>query len=101
MQDVIVLILEVHFHGGAKRLDKVLMTHYVSIGSALHIRHYYIARGHEAGIYSIMFLLMNLSTPILDLRWYLQNFRPLVKKSVLVADAAFVFSFFMAVYGMY
>ena len=114
LQDVFVLLHEARLHGGVspKRLDKTLMTHHVGIGSALLILHYYISRGREAGIYVIvMFLLMNSSTPVLNLRWYLRNFRPERKKSILVADAAFVVSFFvariwliskiLAVYGTY
>ncbi len=97
VQDAIVLLLEARLHGGAKRLDKTLMTHHIGIGSALLILHYYIARGREAGIYVIvMFLLMNSSTPILNMRWYLRNFKPQMKILLLVADVAFVVSFFMA-----
>ena len=97
VQDIFVLLIESRLHGGAKRIDKTLMTHHVGIGSALLVLHYYIACGREAGIYVIvMFLLMNSSTPILNLRWYLRNFAPQMRKSVIAADAAFVVSFFMA-----
>jgi len=97
LQDTFVLLYEAHLHGSAKRLDKTLMTHHVGIGTALLVLHYYIARGREAGIYIIvMFLLMNSSTPILNLRWYLRNFAAQRRKSILVADAAFVVSFFLA-----
>lgn len=97
LQDTFVLLHEARLHGRAKRLDKTLMTHHVGIGTALLVLHYYIARGREAGIYVIvMFLLMNSSTPILNLRWYLRNFATRRRKSILVADAAFVISFFMA-----
>ena len=114
LQDIFVLLHEARLHGGvsSKRLDKTLMTHHIGIGSALLALHYYISRGREAGVYVIvMFLLMNSSTPVLNLRWYLRNFKPQMKESILVADAAFVVSFFiariwlvskiLAVYGMY
>ena len=99
IQDIFVLLHESRLHGGVstKRFDKTLMAHHVGIGSALLILHYYISRGREAGIYVIvMFLLMNSSTPLLNIRWYLRNFMPEMKKSILVSDAAFVVSFFMA-----
>lgn len=112
LQDTFVLLLEVRLHGSGRRLDKTLMTHHVGIGTALLVLHYYIARGCEAGIYVIvMFLLMNSSTPILNLRWYLRNFAAQRKLSIFVADAAFIVSFFiariwlvskiLAVYGTY
>ena len=97
VQDIFVLLLEMWLHRGAKRLDKTLMTHHVGIGGALLVLHYYIARGREAGIYVIvMFLLMNSSTPILNVRWYLRNFTPQMRKSILAADAAFLAGFFLA-----
>ncbi len=112
LQDTFVLLLEARLHGRGKRLDKTLLTHHIGIGSALLVLHYYISRGREAGIYVIvMFLLMNSSTPVLNIRWYLRNFSHQRRKSILVADAAFVVCFFMvriwlvskilAVYGTY
>lgn len=83
--------------GGARKLDKTLITHHITIGTALLILHYYISQGREAGIYIIVqFLLMNASTPILNLRWYLRNFVRHRRKSILAADAAFVVAFFLA-----
>lgn len=98
LQDVIVLLVEAKLHGaGGPGLDKTLMTHHLGIGSALLVLHYYIARGREVGIYVIvMFLLMNSSTPILNLRWYLRTFASQRKAALLLADGAFVASFFMA-----
>lgn len=98
IQDIAVLLIEAHLQdGGSNTPDKTLITHHFGIGSALLLLHYYIARGREVGIYVIvMFLLMNSSTPILNLRWYLRTFAPQRRAAVLVADGAFVISFFTA-----
>lgn len=80
-----------------RNLDKTLITHHITIGTALLILQYYIARSREAGIYIIVqFLLMNSSTPILNLRWYLRNFAKRKRNAILFADAAFVVAFFVA-----
>ncbi len=80
-----------------RNLDKTLVTHHITIGTALLILQYYIACNREAGIYIIVqFLLMNSSTPVLNLRWYLRNFAKQKKMTVLLADAAFLVAFFMA-----
>ncbi|KAK3166683.1 hypothetical protein OEA41_009808 [Lepraria neglecta] len=98
VQDTFALIYLSRLQGGGKRsLDKTLVTHHITIGAALLILHYYISQGREAGIYIIVqFLLMNASTPILNLRWYLRNFAKHRRKSILAADAAFVVAFFLA-----
>ena len=76
-------------------LDKTLVTHHITIGTALLI--YYIARNREAGIYVIVqFLLMNSSTPVLNLRWYLRHFAKQKRKAILLVDAVFVVAFFVA-----
>lgn len=95
--DTIALIMEGRRQGGGRALDKTLLTHHIGIGSALLSLHYYIAQGREAGIYVIVWLLlMNSSTPILNLRWYLRNYARGRKKAILAVDLAFVFGFFMA-----
>lgn len=97
VSDVFALVVEARLHGGNEALDKTLLTHHIGIGSALLVLHYYIARGREVGIYVIvMFLLMNSSTPVLNLRWYLRSFYPQMKRAILGADLAFVASFFTA-----
>lgn len=102
LQDSVALIREARLGGAAagrtsQNLDKTLLTHHVGIGTALLVLHYYIARGKERGIYIIvMFLLMNSSTPLLNLRWYLRNFARDRRKAVYVADVAFVAAFFVA-----
>ena len=98
LQDAVVLIVEANLHGvGNRGLDRTLMTHHIGIGSALLVLHYYIAHGREVGIYVIvMFLLMNSSTPILNLRWYLRTHASQSKAAILMVDGAFVASFFTA-----
>ena len=100
LQDSVALLLDARTNGGySKALDKTLLTHHVGIGTALLVLHYYIARGREAGIYIIvMFLLMNSSTPVLNLRWYLRNSAKYKKRKelVLLVDLAFVAAFFVA-----
>ena len=100
VQDTFALLYLARLQGqnGVRRnLDKTLVTHHITIGIALLILQYYIACNREAGIYIIVqFLLMNSSTPVLNLRWYLRNFARQERKAVLLADVAFVVAFFMA-----
>ena len=97
LQDSLALIVEARVHGGINGLDKTLLTHHVGIGTALLVLQYYIARGREAGIYIIvMFLLMNASTPILNLRWFLRTYARKSRGVRLAADLAFVVAFFIA-----
>ncbi|MCJ1278848.1 hypothetical protein MMC21_006667 [Puttea exsequens] len=97
LSDTVALLREARAHGGMKALDKTLLTHHVGIGTALLVLHYYIARGRETGIYIIvMFLLMNSSTPILNLRWYLRTYARKNRRAILAADVAFVVAFFYA-----
>ena len=98
VQDIVMLLIEARLHSSRSgRLDKTLLTHHIGIGSALLLLHYYIARGREVGIYVIvMLLLMNSSTPILNLRWYIRTFAPQRRAAILLADWAFVLSFFTA-----
>ena len=106
LQDSIAILREAHAHGGGKALDKTLLTHHVGIGTALLVLHYYIARGREAGVYVIvMFLLMNASTPVLNLRWYLgtvfaRNRKGIGRTVMLLADLAFVVAFAAARVGL-
>ena len=80
-----------------RKLDKTLVTHHITISTALLILQYYIAHNREAGIYIIVqFLLMNSSTPLLNLRWYLRHFAKQKRKAILLVDTAFVVAFFMA-----
>ncbi|MDI1486561.1 MAG: hypothetical protein OHK93_005792 [Ramalina farinacea] len=99
LQDSVALVKEAQLRGGgiSRNVDKTLLVHHVGIGAALLVLHYYIARGKERGIYIIvMFLLMNASTPLLNLRWYLRTFARHRRKAIFAADAAFVAAFFVA-----
>jgi len=100
LQDTFALLYLARLHDGRqwrKSLDKTLVTHHVTTGTALLVLHYYISRSREAGIVIIVqLLLMNASTPILNIRWYLRNFARERRKSILAADVAFVGAFFVA-----
>ena len=100
IQDSIALIISAKLYdkaGVRGTLDKRLLTHHIGIGLALLALQYYVARGKEKGIYIIVqFLLMNASTPLLNLRWYIRTFKPDLNKLRLVADALFVPAFFAA-----
>ena len=101
IQDTIVLLLPQArlngMMGGEENLDKTLLTHHIGIGGALLVLQYYIARGRERGIYIIVqYLLMNASTPVLCLRWYVRHFWLDWKGARLFTDIAFVAAFFAA-----
>ncbi|KAL8906371.1 MAG: hypothetical protein Q9207_002083 [Kuettlingeria erythrocarpa] len=77
--------------------DKTLLFHHVGIAFALLVLHLYIHQDRERGIYIIVqFLLMNSSTPILNLRWWLRTYRPTSRLLCLIADSAFVAAFYLA-----
>ncbi|KAL8683898.1 MAG: hypothetical protein Q9186_000109 [Xanthomendoza sp. 1 TL-2023] len=85
------------FRSMLKYADKTLLFHHVSIASALLVLHYYIHRDRESGIYIIVqFLLMNSSTPILNLRWWLRTYHPRYKMLGLASDFLFIAAFYMA-----
>ena len=100
IQDTLALLLSAKLHNKAGlkgTLDKTLLAHHIGIGAALVVLQYYIARGRERGIYIIVqFLLMNASTPVLNLRWYLRNFSPERKKLRWSVEGAFVAAFYAA-----
>ncbi|KAL8840157.1 MAG: hypothetical protein Q9176_004005 [Flavoplaca citrina] len=80
-----------------KYADNTLLFHHVSIALALLVLHYYIHQGRDRGIYIIVqFLLMNSSTPILNLRWWLRTYHPQRKMLCLSSDIAFIMAFYMA-----
>ena len=81
--------------------DKALLIHHVGIAIALSILQYYIHQGRERGIYIIVqFLLMNSSTPILNLRWWLRKYHANQKVLCLASDLAFVVAFYAARVGL-
>lgn len=100
IQDTVALIRVANMYtraGIRGTLDKTLLTHHIGIGVALLVLHYYIARGKEKGIYIIVqLLLMNASTPVLNLRWYIHTFKPDWMKMRHLADGTLVAAFFAA-----
>ncbi|KAL8642550.1 MAG: hypothetical protein Q9228_000776 [Teloschistes exilis] len=77
--------------------DKTLLTHHVGIGIALLILQHYIHGGRERGIHIIVQLvLMNSSTPLLNLRWWLRTYHPSLKLLCLASDLAFATAFYLA-----
>ena len=80
-----------------KYADKTLLTHHVGISFALLILQYYIHQDRDRGIHIIVqFLLMNSSTPILNLRWWLRTYHPNSRVLCLSSDIAFITAFYLA-----
>ncbi|KAL8941105.1 MAG: hypothetical protein Q9216_002437 [Gyalolechia sp. 2 TL-2023] len=77
--------------------DKTLLFHHVGIALALLVLHYYIHQDRERGIYIIVqFLLMNGSTPFLNLRWWLRTYHPSSTTLCFLSDLVFIAAFYMA-----
>ncbi|KAI4140415.1 MAG: hypothetical protein LQ341_003846 [Variospora aurantia] len=77
--------------------DKTLLAHHIGIALALLVFHYYVHQDRDRGIYIIVqFLLMNSSTPVLNLRWWLRTYHPNSRLLCLCSDLAFVAAFYMA-----
>ncbi|KAL8741345.1 MAG: hypothetical protein Q9184_008397 [Pyrenodesmia sp. 2 TL-2023] len=77
--------------------DKTLLFHHVGIALALLVLQYYVHQDRERGIYIIVqFLLMNSSTPLLNLRWWLQAYHPRSRLLCLASDFALIAAFYMA-----
>ncbi|KAL8645714.1 MAG: hypothetical protein Q9226_007174 [Calogaya cf. arnoldii] len=110
LQDTISLLREAHLrhrlvHPSSRATlrsivrfaDRTLLFHHVSIATALLVLHHYIHQDRDRGIYIIVqFLLMNSSTPILNLRWWLRTYHPQYKMLCLGSDVTFVAAFYMA-----
>ena len=80
-----------------KFADKTLLTHHVGLGIALLILQHYIHHNRERGIYIIVqLILMNSSTPILNLRWWLRTHLPRSRLLCLASDVAFAAAFYLA-----
>ncbi|KAL8764542.1 MAG: hypothetical protein Q9209_007973 [Squamulea sp. 1 TL-2023] len=77
-------------------VDKPLLIHHIGIALALLRLQYYISQNRERGIYIIVqFLLMNSSTPVLNLRWWLRTYHPDWKLICLGSDIAFIAVFYI------
>ncbi|KAL8848483.1 MAG: hypothetical protein Q9221_006485 [Calogaya cf. arnoldii] len=110
LQDTISLLREAYLRHGLvhpsfkptlrsilKLADRTLLFHHISIATALLVLHRYIHQDRDRGIYIVVqFLLMNSSTPILNLRWWLRTYQPQYKMLCLGSDIAFVAAFYMA-----
>lgn len=80
-----------------KFADKTLLFHHIGISVALLVLQYYTHYDRDRGIYIIVqFLLMNSSTPILNMRWWLRTYHPHRKTLCLASDLAFVAAFYTA-----
>ncbi|KAK9321350.1 hypothetical protein V1517DRAFT_176115 [Lipomyces orientalis] len=112
VQDTVILIMGAQArlrnrHAGEKDMAlvkeinwRVLMGHHVGLGTAFGILQRYIALDREKGILVIlMLMLMNASTPIGTLHWYLVNFQPLRRRAILVAN--FIYLTIYAVFRVY
>ncbi len=84
-----------------KQLNIPLLTHHLTLAPALLLLHHRITQNRESGIHIIIqFLLMNASTPLLNLRWYLRTFAPSRKRAILATDVSFAIAFFVARIGL-
>ncbi|KAL8917534.1 MAG: hypothetical protein Q9208_007895 [Pyrenodesmia sp. 3 TL-2023] len=80
-----------------KYADRTLLFHHVGIAIALLVLQYYVHQDRERGIYIIVqFLLMNSSTPVLNLRWWLRTYHPSSRLLCLGSDFAFIAAFYVA-----
>ena len=68
-----------------------LAWHHSFLVTALGVLQWYIAREKDKGILIIiMMFLMNASSPIGTIRWYLVNFRPGYRRAIMVATMAYL-----------
>lgn len=73
---------------------RVLLWHHGGLSAALAILQWYIARGRERGVLVIvMLMLMNASTPVGTLHWYLVNFRPGGRRAIVGANVAYLVAY--------
>lgn len=75
---------------GLVKRDPVMVFHHLTLLSGLGILQFFVSRGRERGVFVITaFLLMNASTPLLHVRWFLRQ----SGKSSVVVDAVFAMVF--------
>ena len=88
------LLKEARAHG--TKPSKTMLAHHAGIGTALLLLQAYVWRGKERGVYVIvMFLLMNASTPFMNLRWLLRR-KGIHKRLVNLTDQVFLVAFLVA-----
>ena len=110
LQDTVALIQEARLRTSAvqprsiptirsilRHADKTLLTHHVGISLALLILQYYTRQGRERGICIIIqMLLMNGSTPFLNLRWWIRTYHPRSQALCLISDVTLAATFYVA-----
>lgn len=106
LQDAVILVLAAWLRrqrtGGSTKAVfdgirwRVLAWHHVGLASALGLLQWYIVRGSEKGILVItMLMMMNASTPVGTLHWYLYNFRRSWRLTILAVNTTY-----LATYGL-
>lgn len=89
--------------------DRLLIVHHVSLAGLLTLFLEFAKRGKERGVFFVeMFLLMNASTPLLNLRWWLAQRARLagssglesIRRISMVNDGALVMTFFACRIGL-
>jgi hypothetical protein len=89
--------------------DRLLIVHHVSLASLLTLFLEFAKREKERGVFFVeMFLLMNASTPLLNLRWWLAQRARLagsselksIRRISMVNDSALVMTFFACRIGL-
>jgi hypothetical protein len=105
LQDSLILLWADRLHrrahsAGLKSLKGLnirhLAWHHSVLVCALSVLQWYIARGKERGILIIiMMFLMNASSPVGTIRWFLVNFRPDYRRAIMAATVAY-----LATYGL-
>ena len=101
LQDTVILLLGARLRSQqsntylAKEINwRVLLWHHGALSIALLMLQWYIAHGKEKGILVIiMLMLMNASTPIGTLHWYLVNFRPEKKTAIMAANVVYLVAY--------
>lgn len=82
---------------------KHLAYHHAGLTAALGILQVYIAQGREKGVLIVvMMMLMNASSPFGTLRWFLVNFKPDARKTIMTTAALYLTTYgFCRVYLVY
>lgn len=101
LQDSVILFYASKLHqragGSTKGLNiRHLGYHHGGLSAALGLLQVYIAQGREKGILIVvMMMLMNASSPFGTLRWFLVNFKPDARRTIMVITAAY-----LGIYGL-
>jgi len=101
LQDTLILLLGARLQSQQRntRLVKevnwrVLLWHHGGLSVALAVLQWYIAHGREKGVLVIvMLVVMNASTPVGTLHWYLVNFQPGRRRVIGVVNVAYLIAY--------